>query len=177
VHPRGGCGFARHGTYERVRPRGARVPRWYCRKAHRTFSLLPDCLAARLSGTLTEVEAVVLALEQGPGREAVAGRLRPAIELPGALRWSRRRLVHVHAALTVLRGLMPEDFGACTATVSAFRTHLDLAPVLPALRARAQLYLAELPTPLGFRSRLAIGGEHRHRFQHKTGPDPPPAAR
>ena len=25
------------------------VPRWYCRDAHRTFSLLPDCMSARLN--------------------------------------------------------------------------------------------------------------------------------
>jgi hypothetical protein len=52
LHPQGGCGFARHGTYERVSPPGTRVARWYCPEGHCTFSLLPDCLAARLSGTL-----------------------------------------------------------------------------------------------------------------------------
>jgi hypothetical protein len=59
LHPQGGCHFARHGTSTRVSPPGTRVARWYCREGHCTFSLLPDCLAARLSGTLAEVEVLV----------------------------------------------------------------------------------------------------------------------
>jgi hypothetical protein len=73
LHPKGGCGFARHGTYARVTPPGTQIARWYCPAGHRTFSLLPDCLAARLSGTLAEVEAVVRAVEQAPSLEAVFG--------------------------------------------------------------------------------------------------------
>jgi hypothetical protein len=59
LHPKGGCGFARHGTYKRISPPGTLIARWYCPQGHRTFSLLPDCLAARLTGTLAEVESVV----------------------------------------------------------------------------------------------------------------------
>jgi hypothetical protein len=66
LHPQGGCHFARHGTYARVSPPGTRVARWSCPEGHCTFSLLPDCLAAPLSGTLSEVEAVVRAAEQAP---------------------------------------------------------------------------------------------------------------
>ena len=51
-HPHGGCSLARHGTYARKTPPGAKVPRWYCRESHTTISLLADCLAARLAGTL-----------------------------------------------------------------------------------------------------------------------------
>ena len=75
LHPQGGCGFARHGTYARASPPGTRVARWYCPEGHRTFSLLPDCLAARLSGTLSEVEAVVRAAEQAPSLEALPAPL------------------------------------------------------------------------------------------------------
>ena len=57
-HPGGGCRFSRHGTYPRVEPPGMEVPRWYCRDAHRTFSLLPDCMSARLTGSLDEAEQV-----------------------------------------------------------------------------------------------------------------------
>ena len=39
MHPQGGCGFARHGSYERVDPPGTRIARWYCRVGHQTFSL------------------------------------------------------------------------------------------------------------------------------------------
>ena len=28
LHPKGGCGFARHGTYERLSPPGTRIARW-----------------------------------------------------------------------------------------------------------------------------------------------------
>ena len=60
-HPAGGCRFSRHGTYPRIEPPGMQVARWYCRDAHRTFSLLPDCMRARLEGSLDEAEQVVVA--------------------------------------------------------------------------------------------------------------------
>ena len=91
MHPQGGCGFTRHGTYERVNPPGTRIARWYCRQGHCTFSLLPDCLAARGSGTLIEFEAVVNDTEAARSLEAAAAACRPDIELPGVLRWLRRR--------------------------------------------------------------------------------------
>ena len=75
-HPRGGCSLARHGTYARKRPAGTRIARWYCRESHTTFSLLPDCLAARLPGTLTELEEVVAEAEQARSLMAVADQLR-----------------------------------------------------------------------------------------------------
>ena len=110
LHPNGGCGFTRHGTYARVTPPGTQIARWYCRTGHCTFSLLPDCLAARLPGTLAEVEAVVRAVEQAPSLEAACRNLRPDIELPGVLRWARRRVQAVHAALQALKGLLPDRF-------------------------------------------------------------------
>ena len=61
LHPEGGCGLERLGTYARVAPAGARVPRWWCPKAGVSISLLPSFLSARLSGTLAEVEAFVAA--------------------------------------------------------------------------------------------------------------------
>ena len=99
LHPHGGCSFTRHGTYGRVEPPGTRIPRWYCPESHCTFSLLADCFAARLSGTLTEVEAVVRLVEQASSREAAAEGLRLDIELPGVLRWLRRRVQPIHLAL------------------------------------------------------------------------------
>ena len=89
---RGGSGFARHSTYSRVSPPGTQVARWHCPADQRTFSLLPDCLAARLSGTLAEVEAVVRAVERAAGPKAARGELRLDIELPAVLRWVRRRV-------------------------------------------------------------------------------------
>lgn len=177
LHPRGGCGFTRHGTYERLRPRGARVARWYCRDGHCTFSALPDCLAACLPGTLAEVEDAVVTLEQASSQELAAERLRPDIELPGVLRWMRRRARRVYGALNVLRGLMPECFHTLTPTLSAYRTAVGVAPVLPALRAMAARHLGDVPAPLGFRPHLVSGGEPRSADQHPMGPDPPRCAR
>ena len=57
------CKLASHGTYERRRPEGTRVRRFLRRRSGWTVSLLPDCLAAHLAGTLTEVEATVRAAE------------------------------------------------------------------------------------------------------------------
>jgi len=175
LHPHGGCGFARHTAYARVRPPGARIARWYCRAGHCTFSLLPECLAARLSGTLAEVEAVVATVEQARSQEAAADVLRPEILLPGALRWLRRRVQRVRAALVILRGAFPELFLECPATVSAFRSRLGITPVLPVLRALPAAPLHELPAPLGLRARLLSPRPHRSRLQHKTGTDPPPS--
>lgn len=172
-HPHGGCGFRRHGTYPRKSPPGLRVARWYCRKAQETFSLLPDCLAARLPGTLVEVEAVVCGAEHSPSMEAAADLARPDIELPGALRWTRRRVRAVHGALSALRGVYPERFARVPATLVAFSAALGVEPVLPALRTIAADYLAQLPPPLGFPHRIDAGGELISTVQHPMGPDPP----
>ena len=104
-HPAGGCGFCRHGTYERVRPRGALIARWYCPRARRTVSALPDCLASQYSGTLADLEATVLAVEQAPSRPAAAEQLRTEIELPGALRYLDRLCRAVHGALAAVRAV------------------------------------------------------------------------
>jgi len=172
LHPQGGCGFARHGTYPRVSPPGTRVARWYCRRGHRTFSLLPDCLAARLSGTLSEVEAVVRAVEQAPSQEAACQGLRPDIELPGVLRWARRRIQAVQAALQALKGLLPERF-ACAPTLGAFAICLGVSEVLLALRPIGEPFLPNLPSPLGFHPGRQPGGGRGRARQHAVGPDPP----
>ena len=173
LHPNGGCGFARHGTYERVFPPGARVARWRCRREHCTFSLLPDCLAARLRGTLAEVEAVVVAVEQAKSLEAACAQLRPDIELPGVLRWVRRRVQAVHASLNILKGLMPERFVGCEPRLDAFAMRLGVSALLPALRQIGAPYLKFLPPPLGLCPQGYRGGEHDRTLQHSVGPTPP----
>ncbi|MGB8667200.1 MAG: hypothetical protein WCD24_20985 [Serratia inhibens] len=173
LHPNGGCGFARHGSYERRSPPGTFIARWYCPRGHRTFSLLPDCLAARLPGTLAEVEAVVGAVEQAESVEAACSELRLEIELPGVLRWVRRRVQAIHASLNTLKGLLPELFGECVPRLGAFAERLGVIAVLPALRHIAAPYLRSLPVPLGFRPRCPRGGKPDRAFQHSLGPDPP----
>jgi hypothetical protein len=173
LHPQGGCGLARHGTYERVSPPGTLIARWYCPEGHRTFSLLPDCLAARLTGTLAEVEAVVRTVEQAPSQAAACGQLRLEIELPGVERWVARRVASVHTALHLLRGLLPEVFGGCAPTLTAFGERLGVAAVLVALRGIAEAFLANLPKPLGFVPRRQPGGGRSSARQHGVGADPP----
>lgn len=173
-HPQGGCGFARHGTYARVHPPGTRIARWYCPAAHQTFSLLPDCLAARWSGTLVEIEALVEQCASASSLEAAAARCRPEVQLPGVLRWLRRRLKAVQATLLIVRGLLPGLFHSSSPTLSAFRTLLAVEWVLLALRGVAAEHLHRLPPPLGFLPPLRRGGEPRLRGQQRAGPDPPP---
>ena len=151
--PEGGCGFARHGTYERLSPPGTRIARWYCPEGHSTFSLLPDCLAARLPGTLAEVEAVVRSAGQAGSLEKACWQLRLEIELPGALRWVHRRVGAVHVSLRIIKGLLPERFSDCEPTLDGFARCLGIPAVLPALRQIAAPFLAQLPAPLGFRPR------------------------
>lgn len=138
--------------------------------------MLPDCFAARLSGTLAEVEHVVEAVERAPSLEAAAAQLRLDIELPGALRWIRRRVKAVHRTLHLLKGLFPDTFADTLPTLLAFRQVLGVdALLLLRLREIAAPHLAVLPPVVGFRPPLARGGEPGAPCQHGTGPDPPAA--
>lgn len=149
-----------------------RVARWYCPQAQRTWSLLPDCLAARLSGDLDQIERVVVAAESA-GVEAAAHALRVGqVELPGALRWLRRRRRGVRAAVLALMTMLPERLGMLP-EVRALRSVLDTERALVALRGIGADHLQSLPAPLGFRSLSADGAEREVGRQHKTGPDPP----
>ncbi len=173
LHPVGGCSVVRHGTYERVDPPGTQIPRWYCPEGQCTFSLLADCFASRLSGSLHKIEEVVVQVEQAKSLQAAADRLRLDIELPGALRWTRRRVKYVHASLTTVRGLLPERFAGCQGTVASFRKKLDRNDILPVLREIAAVHLASLAAPLGFRPLPVRGGKRKMVIQHQTGADPP----
>ncbi len=165
--------MARHGTYGRVSPPGTRIARWYCPEGQCTFSLLPDCFAARLSGTLVEVEALVDQVEHSRTLEVAVAELRPQVDLPGVLRWTRRRLQAIHAALTTLKGLMPEHFLECAPTLLSFREHLAVTSVLITLRDTAAAHLPHLPPPLGFCPRPRRGRVPLKAHQHQAGPDPP----
>lgn len=172
-HPEGGCGFARHTPYERVSPPGCLIARWYCRPAHRTISLLPDFLCSRLTGTLAEVEAVVVAVEAAPSLEAASETVRPDIELPGALRWMRRRVRLVHAGLAAAIGLLPGLLAGCEPTVTSVRSTLGAESVLVFLRWAVPAHLAALPPPLGFGPRPLRRRPSSTTSQQGAGPDPP----
>ena len=180
-HPQGGCSVASHGTYARKTPRGAKIVRWYCRESHTTISLLPDCLAARLPGTLDSVEAVVVAAEEARSLEAAANELRrpgddDAVALPGAMRWVRRRVRLVHHVLVRVIGLIPDRLAGCAATMVAVRERLGSDRALMKLRALVAGQLPMLPAPLGFPPHgIGVPGR-KPAFQHSMGPDPPPVA-
>jgi len=174
LHPRGGCGLTSHGTYERKRPAGTLIARWYCPKGHCTFSLLPDHLAARFPGTLSEIEHVVATVEQASSLEKAADALRndPA-NLTSAMRWVRRRVAPVRSLLTVLVGLMPQLLLGCAPTMSALRERLSCEQALMLLRELAQVHLPALAHPLGFHHPAYAGGERHRCVQQHMGPDPP----
>jgi len=175
-HPSGGCSFRNVGTYARLDPPGTRIPRWYCPEGQQSFSLLADCFAARFPGTLHDFEHVVDEIEQVGAVETAAHMVRGHdVELPGAIRWTRRRLNVVHATLVTLIGLMPERFEGCQPTLASFRQTLSVEIVLPALREIAADHLQALPPPVGFAPRSQNALPPKKRSQQSTGADPPPS--
>ena len=156
-HPEDGCGLRGHGSYGRAAPAGVRIARLFCPKAGVTISLLPRFLAARLPGTLDEVEAVVDEVERAASVPAAAEALRPAddpdaVTSTTAMRWVRRRLRAVRAALVAAVTLLP-DLAGCAPTLEAVRQALGVARVLVDLRQRAAVHLRSLRPPLGFLAR------------------------
>jgi len=157
-HPEGGCGLQKLGSYGRVEPGGVRVPRWWCPKQGVSISLLPSFLAARLSGTLGSVEAVVSAVEDAGSIAAAVEVVHPAdaeqpVGLVCALRAIGRRVRAVRAALIAIATLMPERFAGVRPTLRAFRAALGCRHVLIKLREIAERYLDALPIPIGLRPR------------------------
>ena len=145
LHPQGGCGFCKNGSYRRKFPDGVKIARWYCAVGHMSFSLLPDCLASRLSGSLIEVEDVLTEVENSPSQEAAADKIRIDILLPGALRWIRRRIFLVKATLSILIELLPWLFADCNPSILSFQSVLNVDYALPELRQIASSYLPVLP--------------------------------
>ena len=141
LHLAGGCSFARHGSYARVTPAGLRVARWYCPEGQRTFSLLPDFLAARLPGLLASIEDVVTRALSATSMEAAADVLRePDVTLPAALRWLRRRVRPVCAALDAV---LPSGAAILAGDSGLRGVLLELRRILP------EHVLGALPPPLG----------------------------
>ncbi len=158
-----GCGQWQHGTYRRKKPVGMRISRWYCRDCGVSFSALPDCLCARLPGSLSQAEEVVL-LAESHGISAAAREFRPdALDFRGARRWVRRRVFPVRAGLSVFRGLDPVLFAGLALLLGAFRERLAAPVALVALRGLGCGRLACLPYPVGFDLR-------RRRSGSQTGP-------
>jgi hypothetical protein len=160
MHPEGGCGFKSHGTYSRKKPAGARVPRWYCPKEGVTFSLLSDCLAARYTAELQEIEDVVEKAEAAPSQERAVESLWPEIGLVAALRKLRRWRSAITTALNVARGLLPE-LGITRVSIAGLRERLSTTSVLRVLREKLAAHLHALPAPLGFGPRPKLHAHER----------------
>ena len=153
-----------------------RVSRWYCPTGRMTFSLLPDCLAARLGGSLDEAEQAVVASEAEGVAAAAQGLRVEHSELPGALRWLGRRRRGVRAALLALITALPGQLGTVP-ELSALRRELGSERALVALRGIAAEWLSLLPPPLGFSRPRGRRARRETTFQHTMGPDPPRQAR
>jgi hypothetical protein len=148
-----------------------RVARWYCPKAQMTFSLLPDCMSARMGGSLDEAENVVSLSDSGVEKAAMGLRVDGA-ELPGVLRWLRRRRRGVHAALLALVTALPGQLGP-VAKIAAVRSVLGVPRVLVTLREMGAAHLQTLPAPLGFDRRATVGAKRGNGLPHETGTDKP----
>src|SRR6516225_4335841 len=170
LHPSGGCSFARHGSYARATPRGLRIARWYCPEGHRTFSLLPDFLAARLPGLLASIEHSITIALSAKSMEAAADMLRgPEVTLPGPVRWLRRRMQAVKTARAHVR---PRTAIGSLTEQPAPGIDLDQGCVL--LRLRRSLspqILDRIPPPLGFRAARGVERPQDVHNQHGMGPD------
>lgn len=153
-----------------------RIARWYCPTGRMTFSLLPDCLAARLGGSLDEVEEAVVAAEAQGVAAAVRGLRVEHSELPGALRWLSRRRRGVRAGLLALITAMPGQLGT-VAEVHVLRGVLGTERALVALRGIGAEWLHSLPPPLGFCRPARPRAKAGQALQHTTGPDPPRSTR
>jgi hypothetical protein len=149
-----------------------RVSRWYCPDAHMTFSLLPDCLSSRLTGNLDDVERVIVRVEESKSVERACFGLRDEVELPGVMRWVRRRLCGVRKALLALVTAIPDKLGGVP-KVAAIREALATDHALMALREIGATHLHALPPPLGLNPPPRLRAGRDRRFQHETGPDPP----
>ena len=167
-HPKGGCSLARHGTYTRKCGRGriAHIARWYCADSHTTFSLLPDCLAARQPGSLKQLEQIAVAIEQNQEPLEAMQRFRDNayyVDPAAQLRWQRRQLPALQRVLVTVCGLLPDLFAGCPPDVLPMRAAVDAPWLLPALREHCAEHLHGLPTPLGF-------------FQIRSSTNPPESA-
>jgi hypothetical protein len=180
VHPEGGCGFRKLGYYSRKTPADLRVPRWYCPPSQRTFSLLPDFAAVRVSATLAEIEQVVerfelVRREEFLNNEAAAACVGPTAERSAAIRWVNRRRRWVQGTLAIAIGLLPVLAG-CEPSLVSVRAVLGGPVVLVRLRGLLAAHLAQVPAPLGFKPLPKAREIELRRPPHCPGPDPPPVS-
>lgn len=157
LHPEGGCGVGGHGSYARVWPEGCRIARFWCPVARVSISLLPESLAAGVTGSLDAIEAAAEAVE-AHGLAAAVEVVLPAdaddaVGLVGATRWVRRRARWVDGLLLALVTLMADRFAGVAPTLAGLRAALGVERVLVALRPIAERHLSALARPFGLQAR------------------------
>lgn len=153
------------------------VARWYCRRSQTTFSLLPDCLASQLRGSLDTIEAaLVTAQEVGVAAAEQRLRLDEEVGLAATQRWLAHRRKGVGAVLRTLVTAYPDRLGAVT-DIRQLRLVLGTDRALVALRHLAVGHLQVLAPPLGLCPRRQCRTRCARQFQHETGSDPPPPRR
>ena len=167
----GGCSFARHGSYSRVTPHGVRIARWYCPEGHRTFSLLPDFLAAKLPGLLTSIEAAAEAVKSAGSMESAADALRGFdVTLPSAVRWLRRRVRAVQAAVDAVSSALPTPMPA-RASSQASRIDPGSGVLLELRRTLPAAIIAHAAGALGLPAPRSWTPSCHSQYQHHLGPD------
>ena len=140
-------------------------------------------MAARLTGTLAEVEGAVAAVEQAGDQAPQWRKLHPARHFCGqARRWVMRRVRGVRALLATLVTLYPERCGAAAPTLTGFAGLEGVAPgeglLLERLRLLARQQLEVLPAPVGFLRRPpnSVAKAGPGPVQHSMARSPPQAA-
>ena len=175
----GTCELAPHGFYPRVKPQGAWIRRFICRTVKRTVSLLPDCFAAWVQGTLEEQEEPVRVAERAATQAAAVEQVRPPGEcsLASAQRWLQRRMRWVGVLLVAVKGLYPERFTGVEPTLAGFGQQLGSETVLRTLREVAEAQLGNLPVPVGFRRvSVTLRTGPRAATKQASGLSPPPGS-
>jgi len=180
IHPDQERHFTSHGVYERVDPDGAKIRRYLCHTDNITFSLLPDCFASRLTGTLIDVEKAVSMVEEALIRDGsrpesmgeneislaslssrdiadIAEKLNVdcrLFDLAADFRWLRRRIEYVRNVLIAMIIFFPDLFKDCRVSLRSFRLVLGNGPILIQLRSVAESKLHAIPKPVGLNPRL-----------------------
>jgi len=158
-HPAGGCGVERLGSYPRIWPKGCRIPRFWCPVARRSVSLLPESLAAGVTGSLDAIEAAVDAVEAhgvaGAVEAIFPSEAEDAIGLVGATRSLRRRARWVRSTLVAVVTLLADRFAGIAPTLASIRAFLNVERVLVPLREIAEHHLDALARPFGLRARVS----------------------
>ncbi len=154
MHPEGGCGLSRHGTCERYTPYGpALIVRYYCREGRTTVSLLPDGIAARLTGTLADLAREVRTAElEGVEEAAQSGSPNPHIDRATRIARVKRRQELLYRSLGAIRGFLPDRFAGCLLQLVPMEVAVGGPFVLLLLlRCWCADSLSVLPPPIGFR--------------------------